>query len=208
MASLDPFGGYATALSTTLPHATRVLDTFHVIKLGFTCVDDVRRRVQQDTHGHRGRTGDPLYGIRRVLRLGADTLSGRVWDRLLIGLAAGDPDGQVTAAWIAAQDLRLLYRAPDRNRAAHLLHRLLTHCADANVPELTRLARTLDAWRGEFLAVFDHPGISNGPTEAINLLIKKVPVLDLPGPGDATAAPRVGDCARPDSKKISAPSAL
>jgi len=63
---------------------------------------------------------------------------------------------------------------PRPHRAEHLLHRLLTHCADANVPELTRLARTLDAWRGELLAVFDHPGISNGPTEAINLLIKKI----------------------------------
>ena len=174
VASLDPFRGYATALSTTLPHAARVLDTFHVVKLGFTAVDDVRRRVQQDTHGHRGRTGDPLYGIRRVLRRGANTLSDRAWDRLLVGLGAGDPDGHVTAAWIAAQDLRLLYRAPDRDRAAHLLHRLLVHCADSGVPELARLARTLDAWRGELLAVFDHPGISNGPTEAINLLIKKI----------------------------------
>jgi len=46
VASLDPFRGYATALSTVLPHAVRVLDRFHVVKLGFTCVDDVRRRVQ------------------------------------------------------------------------------------------------------------------------------------------------------------------
>ncbi len=174
VASLDPFRGYATALSATLPHATRVLDTFHVIKLGFTCLDDVRRRVQQDTHRHRGRTGDPLYGIRRVQRRGADTLSGRAWDRLLIGLAAGDPDGQVTAAWIAAQDLRLLYRAPDRARAEELLYRLLVHCADAGIPELARLARTRDAWRTELLAVFDHRGVSNGPTEAINLIIKKI----------------------------------
>jgi transposase len=32
-----------------------VLDAFHVIKLGFDAVDQVRRRVQQDTFGHRGR---------------------------------------------------------------------------------------------------------------------------------------------------------
>jgi len=152
----------------------RVLDTFHVVKLGFTCVDDVRRRVQQQTLAHRGRTGDPLYGIRRVLRRGAGTLSDRAWGRLLTGLEAGDPGGQVGAAWIAAQDLRLLYRAPDRTRAEHLLYRLLVHCADSGVPELTRLGRTLDAWRHELLAVFDHRGISNGPTEAINLLIKKI----------------------------------
>ena len=174
VASLDPFRGYATALSTALPHAVRVLDRFHVIKLGFTAVDDVRRRVQQDTHGHRGRTGDPLYGISRVLRRGADTLTDRGWQRLITGLDTGDAGGQVAAAWIDAQDLRLLYRAPDRARAEELLYRLLVHCADAHVPELTRLARTLDAWRGELLAAFDHPGISNGPTEAINLIIKKI----------------------------------
>ena len=33
-ASLDPFRGYATALGTQLPDAVRVLDPFHVVKLG------------------------------------------------------------------------------------------------------------------------------------------------------------------------------
>lgn len=32
-ASLDPFRGYATALATRLPDATRILDPFHVVKL-------------------------------------------------------------------------------------------------------------------------------------------------------------------------------
>ena len=59
-ASLDPFRGYATALATQLPGATRVLDPFHVLKLGLAAVEDVRRRVQQHTTGHRGRTRDPL----------------------------------------------------------------------------------------------------------------------------------------------------
>ena len=46
--------------------------------------------------------------------------------------------------------------------------------ADANIPELTRLARTIDSWHPELLAYFDTGGVSNGPTEAINLLIKKI----------------------------------
>ena len=61
VAALDPFRGYATALRTHLPDAVRVLEAFHVVKLGFDAVDQVRRRVQQDTFGHRGRAGDPLY---------------------------------------------------------------------------------------------------------------------------------------------------
>jgi len=42
------------------------------------------------------------------------------------------------------------------------------------VPELHRLARTIDSWRSELLAYFDTERVSNGPTEAINLLIKKI----------------------------------
>jgi hypothetical protein len=61
VAALDPFRGYASALRTQLPAAVRVLDGFHVVKLGFDAVDQVRRRVQQETFGHRGRAGDPLY---------------------------------------------------------------------------------------------------------------------------------------------------
>lgn len=34
LAALDPFRGYATALRTQLPQATRVLDAFHVVRLG------------------------------------------------------------------------------------------------------------------------------------------------------------------------------
>jgi hypothetical protein len=103
-ASLDPFRGYATALTAALPGAVRVLDPFHVVKLGLACVDDVRRRVQQDTLGHRGRARDPLYGIRRVLRRRRDRLSTKARGRLAAGLIAGDPDGEVTLAWTVAQD--------------------------------------------------------------------------------------------------------
>jgi transposase len=174
-ASLDPYRGYASALRTRLPGAVRVLDSFHVTRLGFAAVDEVRRRIQQELTGHRGRTHDPLYRIRRLLRRGHEHHSTRSWARLLAGLDAGDTqDEQLAKTWIAAQELRLLYRCPDRARAETHLYRWLTYCADADVPELARLARTIDSWRPELLAYFDTDRISNGPTEAINLLIKKI----------------------------------
>ncbi|WP_427175164.1 ISL3 family transposase [Arthrobacter sp. 92] len=54
-AALDPFRGYVNAIRDELPEAITVLDAFHVVKLGSAMVDEVRRRVQQDTLGHRGR---------------------------------------------------------------------------------------------------------------------------------------------------------
>jgi transposase len=42
------------------------------------------------------------------------------------------------------------------------------------VAELSRLARTVKAWEVEILAFHSTDGCSNGPTEAVNLLVKKV----------------------------------
>jgi hypothetical protein len=115
-----------------------------------------------------------LFRIRRLLRRGFDHHGEQSWARLLAGLGAGGVTGEIGAAWIAAQELRLLFRARDRAGAENKLFRWLCRCADSGVPELVTMARTIDAWRPELLAYFDTGGLSNGPTEAINLLIKKV----------------------------------
>ena len=47
------------------------------------------------------------------------------------------------------------------------------HCAQRGIPELVRLARTVSAWQAEIVA-FHGTGTSNGPTEAVNLLIEKI----------------------------------
>ncbi len=155
-AALDPYGGYATALRTDLPDAVRVLDAFHVTRLGFAAVNDVRRRVQQETTGHRGRRHDSLYRIRRVLRRGAENLDPRAWDRLLAGLDAGDLEQQIARTWIAAQDLRRIYRCQNREQAAGALYRWMVHCADAGVPELVRLATTIGLVAGGVPGLLRH----------------------------------------------------
>ena len=68
IATLDPFQGYKNAIDDQLQDATSVLDAFHIVKLAGDALDEVRRRVQQDTLGHCGRKGDPLYQIWLLLR--------------------------------------------------------------------------------------------------------------------------------------------
>lgn len=171
-ASLDPFRGYAAALTSQLSDAVRVLDPFHVVKLGLDCVDQVRRRVQQDTLGHRGRARDPLYGIRRLLRRRRDRLGPKAWARLQAGLLAGDPAGELTLAWTVAQDLMALYQLTDPAHARQRAQTLIADLRGCPIPELARLGRTLHAWRDELCAHFDHPAVSNGPTENLNLKVK------------------------------------
>jgi transposase len=61
---------FRAGLSPHLDHAVRVADPFHVVRVGNRCLDKVRRRVQNETLGHRGRKDDPLYRIRKILLAG------------------------------------------------------------------------------------------------------------------------------------------
>jgi transposase len=172
--ALDPWRGYASALVAPLGHATVVVDHFHAVRLANTVVDQVRRRTQQATLGHRGHKRDPLYRIRKLLLTAAEQLTehGRV--RLRAGLAVGDPTGEVVVAWQGKELLRAVYAASDLAGARGALDRFYRWSDGVGVAELSRLARTVRAWEAEILAFHATDGCSNGPTEAVNLLIKKV----------------------------------
>jgi transposase len=171
-AALDPFRGYANAIRDELPDAVAVLDAFHVVRLGTQVLDEVRRRVQQDTLGHRGLKDDPLYKIRGLLRHGAKHLTDRQIAKLNTCLEAGDPDYAVTVAWHCYQQLRSAY-ATKGNHGRRIAEKIIATFPSCPIPEVARLGRTLRQWRSQVLAYFDTSGVSNGGTEAINLLIEK-----------------------------------
>lgn len=168
--AMDGFTGFKTATSEELPDAVAVMDPFHVVRLAGDALDDCRRRVQQDTCGHRGRRGDPLYCARRTLHTGADLLTDKQWQRLE-ELFAADAHVQVEATWGVYQRMIAAYRDPDRARGRELMNKLidaLSHGVPAALTEVRKLGRTLKRRAADVLAYFDRPGTSNGPTEAIN----------------------------------------
>ena len=129
-------------------------------------IDDVRRRVQNETLGHRGRSGDPLYEIRRLLLRGIERHTERSRARLDAGLAAGDPRDELLDTLLAKESLRSMYAAGTRAEAVRCLDAFLAECRDSTVPELHRLAKTISRWRKEILA-HHTTNASNGPTEAV-----------------------------------------
>jgi transposase len=164
---------YRSALAGRLDHALRVADPFHVVRVANRCLDTVRRRVQNQTTGHRGRKRDPLYRIRKLLLKGAGRLDGMGLDRMLLGLRVGDPDEEVLGAWLAKESVRDVYLTDNAADAELLLDKAIIGCRTDPVGEIQSLGRTLERWRTEIL---NHhtTGASNGPTEGLNLLIKKV----------------------------------
>ncbi|WP_367403370.1 ISL3 family transposase [Kocuria marina] len=168
--AMDGFTGFKTATTEELPDATAVMDPFHVIRLAGDALDQCRRRVQQDLHGHRGRATDPLYRARRTLHTGLDLLTARQKTRLET-LFAGDDHVEVETTWGIYQKMIAAYREPDR-ATGRIRMQAVIDAIGSGVPaalkEVIVLGRTLNKRAADILAYFDRPGTSNGPTEALN----------------------------------------
>jgi hypothetical protein len=84
-----------------------------VTKLANTKLDECRRRVQNETLGHRGRKSDPLYRCRRLLTKGKERLDEKGTEKLMGLLRAGDPTGEVATRWEAKAAVRELNALAD-----------------------------------------------------------------------------------------------
>ncbi len=114
-------------------------------------VTEVRRRAARDQHGHRGRATDAASAHRRLLLRAGDTLGPKALARLTKTLRTDDPTDEIGAAWAIKELLRQLLAAHgptsySRSGTAHLRTRFLTACVDADMPETTRLAATIERW--------------------------------------------------------------
>jgi transposase len=173
-ATLDLSGAYKAVFDAVLPDATQVADKFHVVKLANERVDETRRRVQQEMLGHRGRKNDPLYRARRILTMASQRLGPAGEEKLTGLLRAGDPRGDVAVAWEAKEAVRELYQHQDQTLALEWVDALADDLCDRmRPPEVRSLGRTLIRWRSEITA-WHACHFTNGPTEAMNNLIKRI----------------------------------
>jgi transposase len=172
--ALDMSATYAAVYTVILPKASQVVDPFHAIALANRALDAIRRRVQHEQLGHRGRKDDPLYRARRVLVMGEEKLDEQGTQRLTSLLALGDPGGEVAIAYRIKERLRDFYRTRDSTEAHQILVELRDHCLKKGMPpELRKLGRTIDQWFDK-MANFHLARVSNGPTEGLNNLIKRI----------------------------------
>lgn len=177
LVAIDPSSPYRNAIRQALPQATIVVDHFHLVALANRMVTTVRQRVTQQTLGRRGRRTDPTWANRRLLLRAHERLSEYAFARMWNGCLDHDPTNQLLAAWIAKEELRTLLATGARGRHRHDISRALwrfySWCATVDVPEVTALAQTVQAWWPEIEA-FLRLGVTNAATEGTNRLIKQV----------------------------------
>ncbi len=167
---MDGLTGFKTTSEAELPDAVEALDPFHVVNLAGDALDACRQRVQQEMAGNRGRSRDPLHTARRALCTSDQYLTNPQSDRV------GDvldklEHAVVEATWIIYQRVLTAYREPNSKLGRSALQAVidpLKSIVPSGLTELRKLGRTLNRRASDILAYFDHPGTSNGPTEAIN----------------------------------------
>src|SRR5665213_24497 len=143
-ATLDLSGPYRKVFTLMTPGAVQVADPFHLVKLANTKLDECRRRVQNETLGHRGRKSDPLYRCRRLLTKAKERLDDKGNEKLVGLLAAGDPHGDVATMWQAKGAGRELYAHGDPELALQWVTELGRDLQDKDYPiESRSLGRCL-----------------------------------------------------------------
>jgi transposase len=174
--AIDMCTVFVAAIRRCLPHATIVVDHFHVVKLANDTVAEVRRRIATQLRGRRGRKTDPEYTVRNLLRRNREDLSDTAFAKLWNTLVDLEGPGlTILKTWIAKEELRRLLAlagtGADRSVISHRLYRFYTWCADAAVPELERLARTIQTW-WPAIEAFLHTKITNAASEGYNRIVK------------------------------------
>lgn len=116
---MDLSGTCRAVADTALPGATQAADKWHVVRLCNERLDEVRRRMQNETLGRRGRRDDPLYRARGLLVMADGHVTEDRQTRRRGLLKAGDPRGHVADAWTAKEAVREFFVLTDPSVADH-----------------------------------------------------------------------------------------
>jgi transposase len=173
--AMDPCAVYRSAVQRALPRAVIVVDHFHLVRLANQAVTRVRQRVTRQALGRRGTSRDPAWANRRRLLRARERLTTEQFHRMWEEISEQEATGELLAAWIAKEELRFLLSLartrPTRSEISNRLFAFYDWCARADVPEVTRLARTIEAWWPQILAFID-TGITNARAESTNRMVK------------------------------------
>ena len=164
--ALDLSPTYAAVYNVVLPKATQVVDRFHLIRLcNLTLVDTIRRRIQNERYGHRGRKDDPLYRARKLLVMRSERLDEAMSENLDTLLALGDEGAEVAIAYRVKESVCDFYEMKDYENAQNYLAQIVDRITKPSMPrELRRLGQTLERWFDK-ITTYHLARVTNGPTE-------------------------------------------
>ena len=170
----DLSAAYISAVRQNAPNAVYVFDHFHMVKLINEALDKVRRRIVNQERAKEKKEGvvgksSVVKGTKYILLRNSENITDpKDIDRLN---AALELNRDLSAAYYLKEDARLIWNSDSKYRASLQLDAWLSSARASLIPELVKVADTVDSHRDGILAFFDKP-ISTGPVEGINNKIK------------------------------------
>lgn len=167
--TIDMWGPYREAVQALLPDAVIISDRWHVQSKANAALDVIRNRQRR---GAKGKDRRNPWRARRLLHAHGQTLSPQrafVLDGMLKN------NDLLSAAWHTKEAFYDIWGGEQR-RSRHEAETMFDRwkaSIPSEVDEFKGVAKTIDAWREQVFAYFDHP-YTNAYTEAANGLIKIV----------------------------------
>jgi transposase len=165
---------YRSGLQGRLDHALRVADPFHVVRVANRCLDQaLLARAERDHRPPRQKTQIRCIGSANSSSKAPNASTPRALTGCSLKRSWGTPTGtsSVRGARKSRSGTPSLTDSP--TDAKLLLDKTIEGCRTDWVPEIRTLGETLERWRVE-ITNHHRTGASNGPTEGLNLLVKKV----------------------------------
>jgi len=161
-----------------LPQARLFWITVHLVLLANNDVTDVRQRVQHEQQGRRGMKVDPAWAHRRLLLRAGNELGPKAWPGQRPVFDTDDPTNEISAAWgnqgaPAADACSARPNGIAGTETSTRRTRFLAACVDADMPEATRLAATIERWWPEIEGSWSWAKRTLGP-RATNRVIKQI----------------------------------
>ncbi len=165
---------YISVVRKNAPDAVYVFDHFHVVKLINEALYKVRHRIVNQERAREKKEGvdgksSVVKGTKNILLRNSENLTDKKdIDRLN---AALELNRDLSTAYYLKEDARLIWDCESKHQASMQLDAWLSAARTSQIPELAKVADTVDSHRDGVLAYFDKP-ISTGPMEGINNKIK------------------------------------
>lgn len=165
--TIDMWGPYREAVQALLPDAVIISDKWHVQSKANAALDVIRNRQRR---GAKGKDRRNPWRARRLLHAHGKNLSPQrafVLDGMLKN------NELLSMAWHTKEafyDIWGSANRPSRHEAEAMFDRWKADIPD-EVSEFRAVAKTIDGWREQVFAYFEHP-YTNAYTEAANGLIK------------------------------------
>jgi transposase len=158
---VDMKAGFVSAVEKTLPHASIVIDHFHVIQDANRRLDEARR-IEQEGYRRRIHKTDFLLGAERLNSRNKQNLQGYFVKYPLL------------KEWYwAKEQLRSVYSSQDKDEATKRLKSLISTLLEHDDAAMNDWGRTLRCWQAYILNYFNSR-TTNAYTEGIHTKFKLI----------------------------------